>query len=213
MKPSRLSKNSGYFLTLAVLIVAGSALALKLKKNESTPIATVATATPIITAVPTALVTPSNILTAPPTITPTASTSDPVGLPSTYQAFLQHFYDAYKQKDSQKLLSTFMTPPSTQSEKEVQSLLWKGQDLNGVDGGPTLFLSSVASAVVQSYSITSSQLTSANHWKVAIKENASVDGKIAQRNRVITLIDDKGILIDNYMKSVASGKYSGFLND
>jgi len=170
-----------------------------------TPIASsTPTATPVSTATSTPSATP--VATATPTPASTATV-----LPTKVSATVDSFYKAYLAKDSKKLLSDLMTAPQTNSEKEVQSLLWKGADLDGIAGGPTLFVSSVASAIVQKYDITKTELVGSN-WKVTVHETVQVAEQISGRDRILEVQASDPFLINRYLNGQSTGKYSGFLD-
>lgn len=177
-------------------------------------------AKPILSSTPTPSV--SSTASQSVTPTPTATNSSPAasGTPSPSAVsslntaelkLIDDFYAAYKTRNGKALLSDLMTAPNGQSELELQSLLWKGVDLQGVQGGPTLFVSSVASAVVQSYTIKSERKTG-SYWEVSVEEKATIGSNTTTRQRILEVTGDTKPLIARYYTATANGKYAGFLN-
>ncbi len=129
------------------------------------------------------------------------------------RAAVDQFEAAYKAKNKSKLLTSLMTDPFNQAEKDEQSRLLSGQDTKGVPGGPTLFESATVSQIPQSYTVTS-----VDGGTVVVKEHviASDQGKTSQadRTRTFELVKQNGAdIVDRYLRPGSTDKYGGFSVD
>lgn len=208
-------KYSVPLVVAGVLLVGGTGFIVwkhyHPKQSGSEVVST--TSTPTLAPTPLSTPTPTASLVSP---SPTAPIESPSPSPSgtvsaATKKILDDFYTAYKVQDSKKLLVDLMTPPANDDEKVVQSLLWQGKDLKGISGGPTLFVSSVASAVVQSYSVEHAEKVGVI-TRVTVKEQILLDSQKSQRERIVEVVGDTEPAISNYLTVVGEGKYSGFFN-
>jgi hypothetical protein len=223
-----MNKNAIWISTvsiLLILVIGGvlvSAYYSGSKKNDTTQQQTTPTPSPSPTGDEVSTVddsSPSPSAVASPT--PSASPNSPVPttqaitLPDSAKTFITNFYAAYKAKDRDRLAELF-TSDTTNELKSLHSTLFKGVDLSGNPGGPTLFSTNSASQVATSYSILGSAPQGSN-WVVTVREQRvdASGASIPDQTTLITLVpatSGQGTwLIDSYTHAAGSGKYEGFL--
>ena len=206
----------GLFPVAAAIIIIIVTIAIKDRVNNK-PLTeqTDTTATPTATATVQPVAEPSSTATATPSATATATSTATETLPDSAKSFLANFYTAYKAKDSSRMATMITT--DTGDDSQTHSTLFKGVDLNGNPGGPTLFSSNgVPSESVQSYSILNSVKRNSN-WTVTVREQRvnNSGASVGERTTTLTLApaseSNGNWLIDSYIPSGGTGKYSAFL--
>lgn len=166
---------------------------------------------------------------ASPTFSPSPTSSEPT--PSTSPAanpspnltsmeekvkgVVSDFEQTYKSQDKTKIFS-FFTGPQIQEEKDTHSRLLSGKDVQGIPGGPELFVSNSASEIPLSYQLKATNKISDNKYQIKISEERASTRNLGSkftRERSLTLVlVNSSWLVDRYENPNYPSKYSGFLN-
>lgn len=123
------------------------------------------------------------------------------------------FESVYKSKDKNKMFNYF-TDPVSQTDIDTKERLLNGKDMDGNIGGPTLFVTNLASEIPDEF-VFSKVIKEGDVYNIVVTENRkSISGNISQKKRILKLNMVEGNwLIDSYESEDYSGKYTGFLSN
>ena len=202
-----------------VIIILGAILISTVRYNQDKDSAKVSPApssSPTVSPSPTdPVVVPVASSSPSPVISASPSTS--ASFPQSAKTFLANFYAAYNQSDKTRL-ATYFTPDTLKEDLYEHAHLFNGTDPDGTNpGGPTLFETSSASQRTTGY-VTTATASQQNNWVVTVQEQR-VDGNGVSISPITTLLTlapstnpTGSWLIDRYIRSGGTGKYSAFLN-
>jgi hypothetical protein len=201
----------------AVIVVVGAILVNTVhnnRKNEDVVVSPAPTVSPTVSASPSPEPVETVAEPSPTKASPSASPTN-VSLPSSARTFVANFYAAYNSADRARL-ETYFTEDTNNDDKSLRYHLFKGIELDGSPaGGPHLFDTNSANQRATGYSITTASQQGSN-WVVTVQEQR-VNGENVSIGSTTTLLTLKPSgstwLIDNYIRSKGTGKYSAFLTE